>query len=111
MAQTNTSNTRDSEINNVGRDQVSLLSARDIIVHQINLNYHFYSTSSPAAVTASQSVNGSSSAGTRGRRLEETQARTEDEGIVVAGTGSLMRKLWLIVCILLACSIRCVNYG
>ncbi|KZP08903.1 hypothetical protein FIBSPDRAFT_874065, partial [Athelia psychrophila] len=104
MSQTNTSNTRDSEINNVGRDQVSLLSTRDtttITIYQSN--YYFYS--SPAAVTASQSVNGSS-AGTRDRGSEETQARAEDGGVVFTGAGSLMRKLWLIlVCLLLICSI------
>ncbi|KZP09029.1 hypothetical protein FIBSPDRAFT_873995 [Athelia psychrophila] len=93
MAQTNTSNTRDSEIHNVGRDQVS---TRD--VYHIN-HYHlaFYN-SGPATVTPA--TDGSSSADTGNQGLEETRARVEDsEGIVV--TGSLTRKLWLRVCRLL----------
>ncbi|KZP09005.1 hypothetical protein FIBSPDRAFT_994373 [Athelia psychrophila] len=79
-AQTNTSNTRDSEIINIGRDELSF-STRDGNIYHVS-HYHFHS--SPAAVTPSQSVNGSSSAGTRYRGSEE---HLEDsESIVVTGS-------------------------
>ncbi|KZP22674.1 hypothetical protein FIBSPDRAFT_952776 [Athelia psychrophila] len=89
MAQTNTSNTRNSEIHNVGRDQVS---TRD--VYHIN-HYHFtFYNSSPAVVTPATD---GSSADTGDQGLEEIRDRAGDSECTVV-TGSLTRKLWLKVC-------------
>ncbi|KZP22663.1 hypothetical protein FIBSPDRAFT_952767 [Athelia psychrophila] len=94
MSQTNTSNTRDSEINNIGRDQVSL-TTRDVI---INYHYHFCSACHPQRLgPVAEATERSSLTGAGDRVSEETR---EEEGTdhEHADTGGLALKLWLRIC-------------
>ncbi|KZP22658.1 hypothetical protein FIBSPDRAFT_890277 [Athelia psychrophila] len=87
MAHYDTSNARDSQINNIAGDQVSL-----IIHHHYHVCSDCQSRLAIGLVAGHEAAGGSSSAGARDRASDETRATVEESEVADSeGSGSLQQ--------------------